>query len=443
MASLFELKVIPEKKVQKDTKVKRYWPGKKPDYAGEEDDEEYMDEEPEVCPAPSHTEKPSVAVELPAEDVDDPRLRRLRRDTKKDSSEEESDDDELARRRRRRRNVEEAAVILEEPEEVTPAAPAEIVPEVEKEEAGIVGEEEEDVTDRRARLKARLLKQTEEEQEALPVASEDESGGESDEEESEYETDTSESDDERTMLKPVFVKKKERETIKEIEAKEKEEKTRESERKARFEVRKKETCNMLSEQIKMEEAAAKQAMLNDDDTNMPDDSDDINEAEEYEAWKQRELARIKLERDERERHRQELADRARRNDMTEEERLAVLRQRENMRRANNPQKKMRFLQKWFHKGAFFMDTDDTGVLKEEIYRRDYSSATMDDMKDKSMLPRVMQVKNFGRSGGTKWTHLVDQDTTDRDALWGDPSAGHANWMGGVREAPVHLKRKRE
>ena len=35
----------------------------------------------------------------------------------------------------------------------------------------------------------------------------------------------------------------------------------------------------------------------------------------------------------------------------------------------------------------------------------------------SFLSQVMQVKNFGRSGRTKYTHLVDQDTTSFDSPW--------------------------
>ena len=49
--------------------------------------------------------------------------------------------------------------------------------------------------------------------------------------------------------------------------------------------------------------------------------------------------------------------------------------------------------------------------EEEIFKRDFTGATLEDHFDKTVLPKAMQVKNFGRSGRTKYTHLVDQDTT--------------------------------
>jgi len=61
---------------------------------------------------------------------------------------------------------------------------------------------------------------------------------------------------------------------------------------------------------------------------------------------------------------------------------------------------------------FFLQNDE-----DDVYKRDFSGATLEDHFDKSVLPKVMQVKNFGRSGRTKYTHLVDQDTTAFDSPW--------------------------
>lgn len=38
--------------------------------------------------------------------------------------------------------------------------------------------------------------------------------------------------------------------------------------------------------------------------------------------------------------------------------------------------------------------------------------------DESCAVQIMQVKNFGRRGRTKYTHLLDQDTTARDDYHG-------------------------
>jgi microfibrillar-associated protein 1 len=76
--------------------------------------------------------------------------------------------------------------------------------------------------------------------------------------------------------------------------------------------------------------------------------------------------------------------------------------------------KMKFLQKYYHKGAFFQtDTDDKfGTSSTEpIYSRNFWESTPSESFDKTLLPVVMQVKNFGRRGRTKWTHLVAEDTS--------------------------------
>merc|ERR1719431_1949404 len=78
--------------------------------------------------------------------------------------------------------------------------------------------------------------------------------------------------------------------------------------------------------------------------------------------------------------------------------------------------KYKFMQKYYHRGAFYTDQED------QLLSRDISGATLEDKFDKTVLPKVMQVKNFGRSGRTKYTHLVDQDTTQFDAAWSQETA---------------------
>ena len=47
---------------------------------------------------------------------------------------------------------------------------------------------------------------------------------------------------------------------------------------------------------------------------------------------------------------------------------------------------------------------------EILQRHDFTEAT-ESTVNMTMLPKVMQVKNFGKRSQTKYTHLLDQDTT--------------------------------
>jgi microfibrillar-associated protein 1 len=189
----------------------------------------------------------------------------------------------------------------------------------------------------------------------------------------------------------------------------------------------------------------------DSDGGLPDDDDlTDDDDEEYASWKMRELKRIKGEAERREALVQEKLDIERRRAMTEEERMAEDTKLGKFR--EKEKKKWKYLQKYYHKGVFYMDDKSTGQVgtsvlasstgtgapsssadyyspglqdkqvEDEAARkaaekkldarlRDYSGATLEDTYNREKLPEVLQVKKFGMRGRTKYTHLVDQDTT--------------------------------
>ncbi len=56
----------------------------------------------------------------------------------------------------------------------------------------------------------------------------------------------------------------------------------------------------------------------------------------------------------------------------------------------------------------------------EVAQRTFDEPTLEDKFNRESLPKILQVKNFGKRSRTKYTHLVDQDTTQyRDALRDD------------------------
>ncbi len=97
--------------------------------------------------------------------------------------------------------------------------------------------------------------------------------------------------------------------------------------------------------------------------------------------------------------------------------------------------KLKFLQKYYHKGAFF--TNERAENMEHVLNRDYNLPTWEDKIDRSGLPKILQ-KRRGlqfKKGQTKYTHLTAEDTTNFDPNFKLPENIHSKvmaYMGGLK-----------
>ena len=73
-------------------------------------------------------------------------------------------------------------------------------------------------------------------------------------------------------------------------------------------------------------------------------------------------------------------------------------------------KQWKFLQKYYHIGSFFRDGGEWDVSQGNW---DFDAATGDDWMDKTLLPKLLQTRDWGKKGRSKHTHLKDEDTTYR------------------------------
>lgn len=411
-------------------KVHRYVSGKKPDYAqdvrsdSDSDDDDFLERRHHAPREPS----PEPTKSDDESELKDPRLKRLRN---------VEVDTEV--RPERRRHVFEAEVLessdeeendsinLPEHKHTLEAAPDDDASEEELSDG--------EIERRREALKTKIIKTHNDEDEYFK---QEESTSSEEEEESEEYTDSEEETGPR--LKPVFVRKRDRVTIIEKEKEVLKQRRLEEEETRKAEDRRKQTLRIVEDLIRNKKEDK------DKDTNEPNlndvCTDDENDEVEYEAWKLRELKRIKRDREEREAIEKEKIEIEKLRNMSEEERRLALRLNPKTITNKSAKGKYKFLQKYYHRGAFYLDRE------EDIFKRDFTQATLEDHFDKTILPKVMQVKNFGRSGRTKYTHLVDQDTTQFDSPWSNENQQnikfHSTQAGGVKQVfdkPALKKKK--
>ena len=290
-----------------------------------------------------------------------------------------------------------------------------------------------------------------------------EGSSEDDEEESSEEEDSS-SDDEpkKPMLAPKFISKAQR--MKQQNAqpvKSAEEIAAEEERR-----RKEKADEMLQAQMERDQAAraaGKKAW--DDEDNIEeevDDTDGLDHEAEYAAWKLRELKRVRRDRlaiEEKEKEREEIE---RRRALTAEEREAedkayIAAQQDEQEGKG----KMAYMQKYFHKGAFFQGDEEQDEEVKAALNRDLAGARFEDeTSSKEVLPEYMRIRDMsklGKKGRTKYSDLKSEDT----GRWGtyenkkkdynglddrfkpdDPRDGGSDRTG-ANAAPVGERRRRE
>lgn len=169
-----------------------------------------------------------------------------------------------------------------------------------------------------------------------------------------------------------------------------------------------------------------------------DDIDGVDPSGEFDAWRLRELARIKRDKEAEIAREQEREEVERRRALPEEQRLKEDLEHAKKSRDEKPKGKQAFLQKYWHKGAFHQvcSPSSTRVYRliiplqdqEILKRHDFTESTESTM-DVSLLPQVMQVKNFGKRGRTKYTHLVDQDTSMGNGGFGGSGPVKTGGMG--------------
>ncbi|KAH9866014.1 hypothetical protein J1614_008578 [Plenodomus biglobosus] len=243
------------------------------------------------------------------------------------------------------------------------------------------------------------------------------SGSDSDSEEDSAEDEDSSSEEEapKKLLRPVFLKKHERNKVA-APTKSAEELAAEEE--ARRQEESRQVVQQQVEQRIAEKAAGKKDWDDDveeGDINAIDDTDGLDPEAEYAAWKLRELRRIKRERLAIEEAEAERAEIERRRNLSAAEREAEDRafiDQQQEERGDRGQ--MQYMQKYFHKGAFFTDE-----LKElGVDRRNLMNARFEDETNRELLPEFMQMRDMtklGKKGRTRYKDLRSEDT----GKWGD------------------------
>jgi microfibrillar-associated protein 1 len=364
--------------------------------------------------------------------------RRRQRDGGRGGSSSSSSSDEEDDRRRQNR-VLASKRVQKEPEIIVPKLNLERNQEENRnsqpEESVHVSEQKQDQLQMERTLSENAIKVKTKSRNTSSSGDDDDGNGSSSSEsssESESSSSSSSSSEEEVHvgLKPVFVPKHKRNVIQTEEKKGEEEETQLQREKELNQKRKMESRALVAKQS----VAIESSFTGEDDvdeesrgaTNAPPNDDDVIDGDkEKDAWELREIERLLESMDQQLKLKKEEEEYNRRKKLTDAECL-----REDTesgryqapgaaRKSSTDQKptESNHLQKFFHRGAFYMDESEWGEGDIREKAGEYAkAATGEDKINKAKLPEVMQVKNFGLAKqNTKYKGLANEDTTDKSA----------------------------
>jgi microfibrillar-associated protein 1 len=251
------------------------------------------------------------------------------------------------------------------------------------------------------------------------IASEEESEEASEEESSEEES--SEDEAPRKLLRPTFIKKNARAaptTAGQTQAQAEADLAATAEAR-RATQRQEKADQLIRDQLEKEAIARSSAnrawdydeLVEAEDEEAIDDTDGLDPEAERAAWTLRELKRVQRSREAIEASEKEREEIERRRNLPEEEReredRAFIAKQKEERDATRGE--TGFMQRYFHKGAFFRDEAEA----EGLDRRELMGARFEDEVDRDTLPQYMQVRDMtklGKKGRTRYRDLKSEDT---------------------------------
>jgi len=226
-------------------------------------------------------------------------------------------------------------------------------------------------------------------------------------------SDSSSSSEEEQIARPMFIKKSNRNTLKKREDDLEKERALHDLAQISKEEKKVQSQLLVKEVIQKEKddlTLQSTSLFDEDESGMPNDSDNAaDEEEELRKWEIRELLRLKKELGPSEAQLEKI-ERDRRRNLSDKERYE---EDEKLGKFNREKTGQGFMQKYQHKGAFYMD-EESMENDNDVRKKNYHLGATTDAANKAALPKVMQVKKFGFSNQTKYTHLADVDTTSKD-----------------------------